>query len=257
MSPPRWMLDRGWALGAEVAGVTARDRLGPHRQPSVAWVRSDPGEVLLMLGGRHLGGSGDAAVRVSLRANGNPIPPFDVAPGFFFRVIPIPAGTFASRGGYVPLEVTSESAAAGTIVPVALEQFDLRPQGTPMIGVEEGWHEPEYNPVTARAWRWMSERSTMWIRPVGRDVTLVLEGESPLRYFDSAPVVTVTAAGRQVARFSPAADFRQEIVVPADALDAAQGRILIGTDKWFAPGDRDGSGDRRHLALRIYSYSVK
>ena len=32
MSPPRWMLDRGWALGAEVAGVTARDRLGPHRR---------------------------------------------------------------------------------------------------------------------------------------------------------------------------------------------------------------------------------
>ena len=49
MSPPRWMLDRGWALGAEVAGVTARDRLGPHRQASVAWVRSDPREVLLML----------------------------------------------------------------------------------------------------------------------------------------------------------------------------------------------------------------
>ena len=38
MSPPRWMLDRGWALGAEVAGVTARDQLGPHRQASVAWV---------------------------------------------------------------------------------------------------------------------------------------------------------------------------------------------------------------------------
>jgi hypothetical protein len=257
MSPPRWMLDRGWALGAEVAGVTARDRLGPHRQASVAWVRSDPHEVLLMLGGRHLGGSGDPAVRVSLRANGRLIAPFDVTPGFFFRVIPIEAGTFASHDAYVPLEVTSESAAPGRIIPVALEQFDLQPQGTPMIGVEDGWHEPEYHPLTARAWRWMSERSTLWIRPVGRDVTLVIDGESPLRYFDSAPVVTVTVGGRQLGRFSPTADFKQEFAIPANALDAAQGRVLIESDKWFAPGDRDGSGDQRHLALRIYSYSVK
>jgi hypothetical protein len=257
MSPPRWMLDRGWALGAEVAGVTARDRLGPHRQASVAWVRSDPGELVLMLGGRHLGGASDPAVRVSVRANGSSLAPFDAARGFFFKVIPVPAGTFASHDAYVSLEVTSASTAPGTIVPVALEQFDIQPKGHPMIGVAEGWHEPEYNPVTARAWRWTSERSTMWIRPVGRDVTLVLDGESPLRYFDSAPVVTVTAAGRRIARFSPTADWQQEIVIAASTLDAAQGRILIETDKWFAPGDRDGSGDKRHLALRIYSFSVK
>ena len=223
----------------------------------MAWVRSDPREVLLMLGGRHLGGSGEAAVRVSVRANGDPIAPFDVAPGFFFKVIPIQAGTFASPGAYVPLEVTSETAVPGTIVPVALEQFDLQAQGIPMIGVEEGWHEPEYNPVTARAWRWMSERATIWIRPVGRDLTLVMDGESPLRYFDTAPVVTATAAGRQIGRFSPTADFKQELVIPADALAAAQGRVVIESDKWFAPGDRDGSGDKRHLALRIYSYAVK
>ena len=257
MSPPRWMLDRGWALGAEVAGVTARDQLGPHRQASVAWVRSDPREVLLLLGGRHLGGAGDPSVRVSLRANGRPLAPFDVTPGFFFKVIPIEAGMFSSPDAYVRLEVTAESAAPGRVIPVALEQFDLQPQGTPMIGVEEGWHEPEYNPLTARAWRWSSERATIWIRPVGRDVTLVLEGESPLRYFDSAPVVTVTAAGRPVGRFSPTADFKQELVVPADALNAAGGRVLIESDKWFAPGDRAGTGDKRHLALRIYSYSVK
>ena len=42
MRPPGWMLDRGWALTAEVGGVTAKDGLGPHVQPSVAWVRSRP-----------------------------------------------------------------------------------------------------------------------------------------------------------------------------------------------------------------------
>ena len=225
LSPPRWMLDRGWALGAEVAGVTERDDYGPHRQPSVAWVRSDPGEVLLMIGGRHLGGSGDPTVRVSLRANGRPLAPFDGRPGLLLQGDPDCGRQFPRLTRYVPLEVTSESAAPGTVVPVGTRAVRPAAPGSPMTGVEDGWHEPEYNPLTARAWRWSSERATIWVRPVGRDVTLVLEGESPLRYFDAAPVVTVTAAGRQVGRFSPTADFKQEFVVPADALDAASGRV--------------------------------
>jgi hypothetical protein len=256
MSPPRWMLDRGWAVGAEVAGVTARDQLGPHRAPSVAWIRAGSEEVLLMLGGRHLGAAGEPAARLSLRVNGRPLGNMSVSSGFFFNLVKIPAGMLASSDGYVPLEVASE-APGDRQVPVALEQFDLQGDGTPMIGVERGWQEPEYSPSTARAWRWSTERATLWVRPVGRDVTLVLEGESPLRYFDSPPAVTVTVAGRQVARFSPSADFRQMVVLPADALAAADGRVLLESDKSFVPGERGGTGDKRRLALRIYSYSVR
>ncbi|MEN3338200.1 MAG: hypothetical protein V7647_1876 [Acidobacteriota bacterium] len=257
MSPPRWMLDQGWAVGAEVAGVTARDQLGPHRHPAVAWVHAGADEALLMIGGRHLGRSAEPGVHVRLRANGRPLAAFDVSPGFFFKVLPIAAGALSSAAGYVPLDVATESMEAGRITPVALEQFDVQPGGVPMVGVEQGWHEPEYNPITARAWRWMSERSTMWVRPLARDVTLTIEGESPLRYFDSAPVITLTAGGRQVGRFSPTADFRQTIVLPADALERADGRVTIESDKWFVPGAREASADQRHLALRIYSYSVK
>jgi hypothetical protein len=257
MSPPAWMLDRGWALGAEVAGVTARDQLGPHRQPSVAWIRTGAHERTLMLGGRHLGAAGDPSARVRLAANGRQLASFDVTPGFFFKLIPVDAGTFASSEGYIPLEVKSEGLGPDPGAPVALEQFDLQRAGVPMIGAEQGWQEPEYNPLTAHAWRWASERATLWVRPVGRDVTLTLEGESPLRYFDSAPVVTVLLGGREVARFSPSADFRQTVVLPAEALASADGRVVIATDKSFVPAERDGTADRRRLALRIYSYSVK
>jgi hypothetical protein len=250
------MLDRGWAVSAEVGGVTAHDQLGPHRAPSVAWIRAGNEEVLLMLGGRHLGAAGEPPARLNLQVNGHPLRTVSVSPGFFFDVMKIPAGMFAASDGYVPLEVASE-APGDRQVPVALEQFDLQGQGIPMIGAAQGWHEPEYNPSTARAWRWTTERATLWVRPVGRDVTLMLEGESPLRYFDSPPVVTVTAAGRKVARFSPSSDFRQTVVLPADALAAADGRVIIESDKSFAPGERDGTGDKRRLALRIYSYSVK
>lgn len=258
MSPPGWMLDRGWAVTAEVAGITARDRLGPHRAPSVAWIRTRADDTLLLLGGRHLGSAGDPGVRVSLTLNGSPLDAFDASSGFFFRLVPLPAGALAAQAPYVRLDVQTRAAdGRGREIPVGLEQFDLQSAGTPMVGAQEGWNEPEYNPLTARSWRWATERATLWVRPVGRDVTLTLAGESPMRYYDAPPVVTVTAAGRQIARFSPSSDFTQEIVLPADALASAEGRVVIESSKWFVPADRDGTADRRHLALRIYSYSVR
>ena len=257
MSPPGWMLDRGWALTAEVAGVTAREHLGPHVRPSIAWLRARNEESLLMIGGRNLGAERAPDARVRLTLNGRDLDAFDVPPGFFFRLVPIRAGALAGAGSYLPLEVKSEAVAGGPAIPVGLEQFDFQPEGVPMIGAAEGWQEPEYDPRTGRAWRWATERATLWVRPVGRDVTLTLEGESPLRYFDTPPAVTVTLAGRQVARFNPSADFTQSIALPAEALASAGGRVVIGSDKWFVPEDRGGSADKRHLALRIYSYTVK
>ena len=54
MQPPGWMLDRGWALTAEVGGITARD--GRVRTGAgVAWIRRRSDEALLMIGGRNLG----------------------------------------------------------------------------------------------------------------------------------------------------------------------------------------------------------
>jgi hypothetical protein len=85
----------------------------------------------------------------------------------------------------------------------------------------------------------------------------MLSGESPLQYFDAAPAVVISVAGREIARLNPSADFTQEIVLPADALAEADGRVVIVSDKFFVPAERDGSPDKRHLALRIYSYAVR
>jgi hypothetical protein len=88
-------------------------------------------------------------------------------------------------------------------------------------------------------------------------VTLTLSGESPLKYYDSAPAIAVAVGDREALRFSPSSDFTQEIVLPADALAAADGRVVITSDKFFVPAQREGSADQRHLALRMYSYSVR
>jgi len=257
MLPPGWMLDRGWALTAEVAGVTARDGYGPHRKPSVAWIRARSEEATLMIGGRHLGAASDPPVRIDLSLRGQPLDTFEVTPGFFSRRIPLRPGLLAGTG-YVPLEVSSRAAnEAKAIIAVGLEQFDVQSPGMPMIAVDEGWYEPEYNPRTARSWRWTSEKAILWVRPIGRNVTLTIAGESPLKYFDAAPNVVVSVGAREVARLNPSSDFAQSIVLPADALAAADGRVAITSDKFFVPSEREGSQDQRHLALRVYSYSVR
>ena len=257
LSPPGWMLDRGWALTAEVAGVTARDGFGPHRKPSVAWIRGRDDEATLLIGGRHLGAASDPPVKVSLALNGTILDAIEVKPGFFSRRLQLPRGSI-SGSSYVPLQVSSLVAdGSNRVIAVGLEQFDVQGPGVPMLGLEEGWYEPEYNPRTARSWRWTAEKAVLWVRPVGRSVTLTLAGESPLKYFDAAPTVVVSAGDREILRFNPSSDFMQEIVLPADALAAADGRVVVVSDKFFVPAQRGGPPDQRHLALRMYSYSVR
>jgi hypothetical protein len=257
LAPPGWMLDRGWALTAEIAGVTARDGLGPHRKASIAWLRARTEAATLMIGGRHLGSTADPAARLSMSLNGTALGSFEFGPGYFFKLVPLPGGSLDGQG-YLPLEVTSTAAdRSSRMVPVALEQFDVQSAGAPMIGAEAGWYESEYDPRTSKSWRWTSERAALWVRPIGRDETLSFAGESPLRYFEAPPAVTVSVSGRELARFSPSSDFSYSVVLPADALAAADGRVVIGSDKSFVPAERGGSPDKRRLALKIYSYAVR
>ena len=97
----------------------------------------------------------------------------------------------------------------------------------------------------------MSSRAELWVRPIGRDVRLVLRAESPLKYFDASPVLRLSLGGDEVSRLSPTDDFSWEVTLPADKLAASEGRIVIESDKSFVPGGASG-GDQRNLAIRVY-----
>jgi hypothetical protein len=139
---------------------------------------------------------------------------------------------------------------------VSLEQFDAQPAGVPMFGYDAGWQEPEYSQAEGRSWRWTSEKAVLWVRPVGRAVTLRIAGENPRRYFDAAPHVRVLIGDREGAAFDPSTDFEQVVVLPADLLEAAHGRVTLESSRFFVPAAR-GAPDQRHLALRIYRVSVE
>ncbi|HVD92219.1 MAG TPA: hypothetical protein VNC21_08055 [Vicinamibacterales bacterium] len=248
MQPPGWMLDRGWSVTAEVGGVTARDGLGPHVAPATAWLMRRAEETTVVLGGRHPGKGGAPPIAVKVTLNGTPVETLTVAPGFFVRILTLPAGRLAGAAPYQPLDVTSDGV-------VSLEQFDAQPPGVPMIAYDAGWQEPEYNPALGRGWRWTAERSLLWVRPIGRDVTLRLIGESPLRYFDAAPHVRLLVGDREIGSIDPSADFDRVFTLPAAALAAANGRVALESSRFFVAGSARG-GDQRHLALRIYKLSV-
>ena len=91
----------------------------------------------------------------------------------------------------------------------------------------------------------------------GVALRLQLEGESPLREFDRAPTIVVKAGSRELDRFSPSTEYTRQIELPADALDAAGGRVTIETDLTFVPGERAGSPDRRRLGLRLFRVEVR
>jgi len=233
---------------AEVGGQTAHDRLGPNVAPAIAWLRQQTADVTVLLGGRN---EGSTPQRIEQTINGEPLDSFDAAPGFFMRLFSIPAAAFGGVAGYVPLSVSVHG-----IQPITLEQFDAQPPGTPMFGYDAGWHEPEYNQAQGHAWRWMSEKATLWVRPIGRPVTLHLSGESPRRYFDAAPHVRVTIGDHEIAAFDLSSDFDQTMTLPPDALTSADGHVTIECSRFFVPS-AGGAADRRHLALRVYRVSVE
>jgi hypothetical protein len=249
MRPPGWMLDEGWSLTPETAGIAARDGRGPSKAPVVAWIHARDSESTLVLGGRYVADGAATPSSVTVAVNGAPLTSLQVRPGFFVYEVPVGGGTFSSAAAYVPLQIAATAAPSAT---VSLEQFDIQPPGVPMTAYETGWQEPEYTPSTGASWRWMSERSVLWVRPVGRAVTLHVTGESTRKYYKQTPHVRILAGDREVGAFDPDRDFDHAFTIQPDVLAGAGGRLTFVSSAFFVPGGASG-GDRRHLAVRIYS----
>jgi hypothetical protein len=140
--------------------------------------------------------------------------------------------------------------------PIAVRQFDIQPATQLISAFAEGWHEAEYTVNTGETWRWTSERSVLRIEGPAQPVSLEIRGESPLRYFDRPPVVSITAGAVTLAHFRPDTDFEWRVNVPADAMTKSGGAVAIETDRVYLPGAIEGTADERHLGLRIFDLRV-
>ncbi len=173
------------------------------------------------------------------------------AGGRFFKRIVLEPGTLAGDGPFTRL-VASYKGADGRPESVRLTQLMVASPQSVFHVQHAGWNESEYSDQMQRRWRWTTGRAETFVNAAGRDLTLTIAGESPLRYFDTAPRVTVRAGNQVLATAQPSSDFELSVKVPAAALAASDGMLTIETDQSFVPHERSGSPDRRTLGLRIF-----
>ena len=255
MSAPGWFAEEGWSLTPEAAGMSRLMGRGPHLGPIVAMVRRRPGAARLLIGGRNLAGPKDPSARFTIAIDGAAFAQWDSAPGFFLQVFEIPAGRLMGDGPLAQLTVQSTAASGTAPIPTAIEQFDLQDQRALMWAYDAGWQEAEYSPVLG-VWRWTSDRASVRLIGPPQAVRITLSIESPLRYFDEAPLVRATAASRELAVTTISTSRDWTFDVPADALAASGGLITIETNRSFVPAETGGGADQRRLGLRVFSIQV-
>ena len=256
---PGWMAGEGWALTPETAGIAWRHSRGPGFRPITAWILRRSAPALMMIGGRNLGQPGEPDVRFEVMLDGRAIGSWTVAPepGFFLQTLELPAGALEGNGRYAALTIAARPA-DGVIrhVNAAVEQFDLQSITQPVYAFDTGWYQLEFDPKARKLWRWTGPWAALRVHNAGRDLRLRLTGDSPLKYGDRIPTVTVRSNSQVLGQLSPDREFVWDVLLPAAALSAARGEVIIESDVTFVPDETTHNGDRRPLGLRIFDVSV-
>ncbi|MBP7779260.1 MAG: DUF2723 domain-containing protein [Acidobacteria bacterium] len=258
LAAPGWFAAEGWSLTPETAGMARLMGRGPHLEPVNAFIRRRPEAALVVIGGRNLGAADDPPVTFTLALDGRDLESWVVAPnpGFFVRRVSLPAAALAGAGEWATLSVRSAPATLGAVVPTSIEQFDVQSPGVLMWAYGEGFHEPELDNAQGRAWRWMGEQAVLEVPQTAGDLTLEVRGESPLAYFPGPSTLEVRAANSLLGRVELRGDFTVRIGLLAATIEAAGGRMVLTTTQTFSPAERDGSGDRRRLGLRLFAVDL-
>jgi hypothetical protein len=252
-SPPAWFAETGWHLTPETLNISEQQ----GRSEAVAHIRSRPDTALLVLGGESTSAAGGQPAHVSVSIGDRVVDEWDIAAGGrFFRRHSLEAGTLSGDGPFARLLV-SYKGTDGRPERVRVTQLMVASPRSVFHVEHAGWNEVEYSDQMQRRWRWTTARAETFVNSAGRDLTLRLSGESPLRYFDTAPNVTIRAGNQVLATAQPSSDFDLSVKVPAATLAASDGMLTIETDQSFVPHERSGSADRRTLGLRIFTFEIR
>lgn len=243
---PGWYLGEGWAVTPETAGVAFEDHRGPALAPIVGWIRRRPEAATVMVGGRNMT-SAPATIRVAL--DGRTIDEPAIGPGFFLRMLHVPAGGLAGAGSYAPVAIAADRDG------VAIEQFDAQSFGAVVAGYGDGWYEHEYDPSTGQSWRWTSERAILRVQTSGQPLRLTLAGDTG-RFWRRSHI-TIRVGDRIVAEDDARSAFSLSVAIPAALLAPGETAIAVETDQTYVPAERSlRSRDRRRLGLRVYECTV-
>jgi hypothetical protein len=187
--------------------------------------------------------------------DGHRLDTWEAPAGFFLRLLDLPAGALAGHGPWARLTIRSSPVSGEAPIPTAIEQFNAQPPDTLMWGFDAGWNEAEYSPALG-IWHWSSDRSSLRIVGATSDVRVMLDVESPRRYFAGPSQVRAVVGNVEVASATVGQTETWSFEIPRTALDASGGIVVLETSQTFVPAERDGNADRRRLGLRVFDLRV-
>ena len=260
LTPPEWVVGEGWSLTPEAGGRVRAEGSGLSRGPIEALVRRQPEPLLVLVGGYYLGAPTDPGTLLMLELNGSVVDTWthdhaSAGPGFL-HVTRLAGGIPAGDGAYATLRITARNVSGGAAGELAIRQFDAHRESGSMLAFGPGWYEDEYDPATGLRWRWTSDRSDFFV-VAGAGTTLVLRGESPLKYFDEPPIVRVSAGAMTLGEYKPDADFEWRIPIPRGTVPSSGGVVTVSLDRVYLPGPAEGTSDTRRLGLRILGATLE
>ena len=208
----------------------------------------------MMIGGRHLGG--DPPVSLVVNLDERPVTTMVVRPGFFLDFVDVPGSALAGAGRYAKLTVSAQStgrdaARRDRAVQPAVARSRCRPASTKggraRIQSADG-------PVMA-----LDERARR-----RQSASCRQERGDALRRRVAAPILRPGAAdsspgGRaaSLSELAPTSDFTAEVPISADALAAANGRIVLTSDRGFVAGEREGTATNAGWQYGCYLLTVE
>ena len=250
LSPPRWMLGRGWALTPEMAAEAADPGL------ATAMLRRTGAGRTVFIGSRHLGTVPEAA-EVVATLDGREVDRWTLARGTSVtRWIVLPAGALQGLGAYAELTLAVVSPGQAQARVVTFDQFDASAGRRPMLAWGNGWSPLEFDPAGSATWRRASRLSTLQVRHTGTPVRLTIRGAVPAGDFAAHPTVVVTAGDRLLARFVPDDAFETSFEVPPDVLDENDGEVVVAVDLRRTLDERLKGVPYRNYGLRVTSVAI-
>ena len=251
LSPPAWMLGRGWVLTREMEYEAAE----PHA--AAAFLRRHGGAATMFIGARHLE-TVRAAADVTASLDGREIDRWTLAAGeSFVRRIALPEGALRGNGAYATLTLSvraGDPAPAGRVV--AFDQFAAAWEAGTMVAFGRGWSAVERDPARGARWRRASRLSELEVRHAGRPLRLTIRGSAPAADFAAGPRTAIFAGSRLLGELIPDRAFEFSFAVQPDVLDAAGGTITIAVDLRRTLDERRRGIPPREYGLRVTSVEI-
>ncbi|HEX6322224.1 MAG TPA: hypothetical protein VFZ36_00755, partial [Vicinamibacterales bacterium] len=251
LSPPAWMLGRGWALTRELASEAAE----PHA--ATAFLRRRNGTATVFIGARHLETVRSAA-DVTASLDGIEVDRWRLDAGdSLVRRIALREGALLGEGAYATLTLTvraGDPPPAGPVV--AFDQFAAASDAEAMVAFGRGWSEVEGDPARGVGWRRASRLAELAVRHGGRPLRLTIRGDVPAADFAVPPRTAIFAGSTLLAELFPDRLFDVSFDVRPEDLDAAGGTITIAVDLGRTLDERRRGMPPREYGLRVTGVEI-